>query len=112
MVSIYVYAIYKAGFWGVILVLVCLMSVVKMVINCLATIVWKRNLVGGRKILGPTDTITILIENNFLLPKAYNADFDGDEMNAHFPQDEVARSEGYNIAEVRRFRIYFIHNFT
>ncbi|CAG9767764.1 unnamed protein product [Ceutorhynchus assimilis] len=32
--------------------------------------------------------------------KAYNADFDGDEMNAHFPQDEVARSEGYNIAEV------------
>ncbi|XP_066149248.1 DNA-directed RNA polymerase I subunit RPA1 isoform X2 [Euwallacea fornicatus] len=32
--------------------------------------------------------------------KAYNADFDGDEMNAHCPQDEVARSEGYNIAEV------------
>ncbi|KAF7282113.1 hypothetical protein GWI33_003228 [Rhynchophorus ferrugineus] len=32
--------------------------------------------------------------------KAYNADFDGDEMNAHFPQDEVARSEGYNLAEV------------
>lgn len=29
--------------------------------------------------------------------KAYNADFDGDEMNAHFPQNEVARSEGYNI---------------
>ena len=29
--------------------------------------------------------------------KAYNADFDGDEMNAHFPQGEVARSEGYNI---------------
>lgn len=25
--------------------------------------------------------------------KAYNADFDGDEMNAHFPQNEVARSE-------------------
>ncbi|KAL1509795.1 hypothetical protein ABEB36_004477 [Hypothenemus hampei] len=32
--------------------------------------------------------------------KAYNADFDGDEMNAHFPQDEVARSEAYNITEV------------
>ncbi|KAH1018463.1 hypothetical protein HUJ05_006231 [Dendroctonus ponderosae] len=32
--------------------------------------------------------------------KAYNADFDGDEMNAHFPQDEVARSEGYNLVEV------------
>ena len=32
--------------------------------------------------------------------KAYNADFDGDEMNAHFPQNEVARAEGYFIANV------------
>ncbi|CAH1164054.1 unnamed protein product [Phaedon cochleariae] len=32
--------------------------------------------------------------------KAYNADFDGDEMNAHFPQNELARSEGYNIVNV------------
>ncbi|KAL3272242.1 hypothetical protein HHI36_022725 [Cryptolaemus montrouzieri] len=32
--------------------------------------------------------------------KAYNADFDGDEMNAHFPQNELARSEGYNLANV------------
>ncbi|XP_076249165.1 RNA polymerase I subunit RpI1 [Calliopsis andreniformis] len=32
--------------------------------------------------------------------KAYNADFDGDEMNAHYPQNELARSEGYNIAHV------------
>ena len=24
--------------------------------------------------------------------KSYNADFDGDEMNAHFPQSETARS--------------------
>lgn len=32
--------------------------------------------------------------------KAYNADFDGDEMNAHFPQNEVARSESCNIATV------------
>ncbi|XP_069690249.1 DNA-directed RNA polymerase I subunit RPA1-like isoform X6 [Periplaneta americana] len=32
--------------------------------------------------------------------KAYNADFDGDEMNAHFPQNEVARSEAYNILSV------------
>lgn len=31
--------------------------------------------------------------------KAYNADFDGDEMNAHFPQNELARSEGYHIGE-------------
>ncbi|XP_028403627.1 DNA-directed RNA polymerase I subunit RPA1-like isoform X2 [Dendronephthya gigantea] len=30
--------------------------------------------------------------------KAYNADFDGDEMNAHFPQNELARSEAYSIA--------------
>ena len=29
--------------------------------------------------------------------KCYNADFDGDEMNAHFPQNELARSEAYNI---------------
>lgn len=28
----------------------------------------------------------------------YNADFDGDEINVHFPQDELARAEGYNIA--------------
>ncbi|KAF3775057.1 DNA-directed RNA polymerase I subunit 1 [Nymphaea thermarum] len=27
----------------------------------------------------------------------YNADFDGDEMNVHFPQDEIARAEAYNI---------------
>nr|CAG4647637.1 EOG090X00BV [Moina brachiata] len=32
--------------------------------------------------------------------KAYNADFDGDEMNAHFPQNQVARSEAYNIVAV------------
>ncbi|KAH9507075.1 DNA-directed RNA polymerase I subunit RPA1 [Dermatophagoides farinae] len=32
--------------------------------------------------------------------KCYNADFDGDEMNAHFPQSELARSEAYNIASV------------
>ncbi|XP_077289293.1 RNA polymerase I subunit RpI1 [Arctopsyche grandis] len=32
--------------------------------------------------------------------KSYNADFDGDEMNAHFPQNEIARSEGYHIMNV------------
>jgi DNA-directed RNA polymerase I subunit RPA1 len=32
--------------------------------------------------------------------KCYNADFDGDEMNAHFPQNELARAEAYNIASV------------
>lgn len=29
--------------------------------------------------------------------KSYNADFDGDEMNAHFPQNELARAEAYNL---------------
>ena len=32
--------------------------------------------------------------------KAYNADFDGDEMNLHLPQTELSRSEGYNIVNV------------
>lgn len=32
--------------------------------------------------------------------KSYNADFDGDEMNAHFPQSELARAEAYEIASV------------
>jgi DNA-directed RNA polymerase I subunit RPA1 len=27
----------------------------------------------------------------------FNADFDGDEMNLHLPQELTARSEGYNI---------------
>jgi DNA-directed RNA polymerase I subunit RPA1 len=29
--------------------------------------------------------------------KTFNADFDGDEMNMHLPQDELGRSEAYNI---------------
>lgn len=29
--------------------------------------------------------------------KSYNADFDGDEMNAHLPQNELARSEALNL---------------
>lgn len=29
--------------------------------------------------------------------KAYNADFDGDEMNAHFPQSELGRAEAYTL---------------
>lgn len=32
--------------------------------------------------------------------KAYNADFDGDEMNLHLPQTELSRSEAYNIVSV------------
>lgn len=30
---------------------------------------------------------------------AYNADFDGDEMNMHFPQNEVARAEALQLAD-------------
>ena len=37
--------------------------------------------------------------------KSYNADFDGDEMNAHFPQSEVARAEAY-------FMVAPTHNFS
>ncbi|KAF9653451.1 beta and beta-prime subunits of DNA dependent RNA-polymerase [Thelephora ganbajun] len=29
---------------------------------------------------------------------SYNADFDGDEMNIHFPQNQIARAEAYHIA--------------
>uniref|UniRef100_A0A1B0DCX1 DNA-directed RNA polymerase subunit n=1 Tax=Phlebotomus papatasi TaxID=29031 RepID=A0A1B0DCX1_PHLPP len=32
--------------------------------------------------------------------KSYNADFDGDEMNAHCPQNEMGRSEAYNLVHV------------
>lgn len=36
----------------------------------------------------------LLLPINF---STYNADFDGDEMNVHFPQDEISRAEAYNI---------------
>ena len=34
--------------------------------------------------------------------QAYNADFDGDEMNGHFVQDQLARAEAYEVAAVPR----------
>ncbi len=37
------------------------------------------------------------IRMNYVNCSTYNADFDGDEMNLHFPQDELARSEAYNL---------------
>ena len=37
--------------------------------------------------------------------KTYNADFDGDEMNAHFPQNELARSEAYNLGNGNRHTV-------
>lgn len=36
---------------------------------------------------------------NYAACKTYNADFDGDEMNAHLPQNDVARAEGYGIGK-------------
>lgn len=38
--------------------------------------------------------IQYLFSSNY---STYNADFDGDEMNVHFPQDEISRAEAYNI---------------
>lgn len=32
----------------------------------------------------------------------YNADFDGDEMNVHFPQDEISRAEAINIVNANK----------
>ncbi|CAA6667519.1 unnamed protein product [Spirodela intermedia] len=32
----------------------------------------------------------------------YNADFDGDEMNVHLPQDEISRAEALNIADANK----------
>ncbi|KAK1313895.1 DNA-directed RNA polymerase II subunit RPB1 [Acorus calamus] len=32
----------------------------------------------------------------------YNADFDGDEMNIHFPQDEISRAEAMNIVNANK----------
>ena len=37
---------------------------------------------------------------NVAVTKPYNADFDGDEMNLHQPQDEEARAELRNLAAV------------
>ncbi|XP_029021337.1 DNA-directed RNA polymerase I subunit RPA1 isoform X2 [Betta splendens] len=34
--------------------------------------------------------------------KAYNADFDGDEMNAHFPQSELGRAEAYTLVSTHQ----------
>uniref|UniRef100_A0A5S6R1C0 DNA-directed RNA polymerase subunit n=1 Tax=Trichuris muris TaxID=70415 RepID=A0A5S6R1C0_TRIMR len=39
---------------------------------------------------------------NYATCKTYNADFDGDEMNVHFPQNHIARAEGTEIATVSR----------
>lgn len=41
--------------------------------------------------------------------KAYNADFDGDEMNVHFPQNELARSEGYGLGKFDQLTHYILY---
>ena len=40
-------------------------------------------------------------------------DFDGDEMNAHFPQNELARAEAYNIGRwyLLPYYCYFLLRF-
>ena len=40
--------------------------------------------------------------------KSYNADFDGDEMNAHYPQNELARAEAYTIGLLSVNSVFFI----
>jgi DNA-directed RNA polymerase I subunit RPA1 len=39
------------------------------------------------------------IRMHYVNCNTYNADFDGDEMNMHFPQNEIARAEAFNIAD-------------
>ena len=39
------------------------------------------------------------IRMHYANTNSYNADFDGDEMNMHFPQNEVARAEAMQIAD-------------
>ena len=46
------------------------------------------------KVLTMEKTIRLHYANCY----TYNADFDGDEMNVHFPQNSLARAEAYNIA--------------
>lgn len=46
--------------------------------------------------------------------KSYNADFDGDEMNCHCPQNELARSEAYNLGMsviLAYFQLTFFNQF-
>ncbi|KAF0467412.1 beta and beta-prime subunits of DNA dependent RNA-polymerase [Gigaspora margarita] len=44
----------------------------------------------------------ITIRMHYANCKAYNADFDGDEMNMHFPQNEIARAEASLIGNTSR----------
>jgi DNA-directed RNA polymerase I subunit RPA1 len=46
------------------------------------------------RVLGNEKTVRMHYANC----KTYNADFDGDEMNVHMPQDEISRAEAYELA--------------
>jgi len=48
------------------------------------------------RVLGWTEQKTIRM--HYSNCATYNADFDGDEMNLHFPQGELARAEAYHIS--------------
>lgn len=39
---------------------------------------------------------------NYSLCSTYNADFDGDEMNVHFPQDEISRAESVHLVNANK----------
>lgn len=45
---------------------------------------------------------------NYAPCKAYNADFDGDEMNGHFPQNYIAQTE---VRELGKFCFYNFNTF-
>ena len=56
----------------------------------------KPSMMGHRaKVLPGEKTIRMHYANT----NSYNADFDGDEMNMHFPQNEIARAEAMQIAD-------------
>lgn len=53
----------------------------------------KMSMMGHRVKVLPWSTFRL----NLSVTTPYNADFDGDEMNAHYPQNELARAEAYNL---------------
>ena len=44
---------------------------------------------------------------NYAPCKAYNADFDGDEMNGHFVQNRMAQSEAAELGEGNRIKFKY-----
>ncbi|KAJ3449458.1 DNA-directed RNA polymerase subunit [Anaeramoeba flamelloides] len=56
----------------------------------------KMSMMGHRIVVMPYSTFRV----NLSVTTPYNADFDGDEMNLHVPQDALSRSEVYNLMMV------------